>query len=148
MIDRDIELGRKMLDRLYMKLDAFKSFDKVGFAYATFQFKGHVERDFPAISYDINKLVESNYISSNSLFKSDVIEKVGLVTNDKYKRLLDWAFLLKCFSYDIIGVPEPTAWFIAHSTENDISAGSVDDYKLKYKRVYDDFIKPLFEKSS
>ena len=106
-LDRDIEAGRGLLDRLYNKLQDTPL--NIGFSYATFQFKGHVNRDFPAKAYDINKLVQSNYISSNSLFKSSVIEHVGLVTDDKYKRLLDWAFLLKCFSHGYIGLPEPKA---------------------------------------
>ena len=145
MIDCDIEMGRHMLDRLHKKLEKSKTFVNVGYSYATFQFKGHVNADFPAMAFDINKLLKGNYISSNSLFKSSVIESVGLVTDDKYKRLLDYAFLLKCFKMGYYGLPEPNAWFIAHSTENDISAGSQDDYRTKYLRVYDDFIKPIIK---
>lgn len=144
MIDRDIEAGRGLLDRLYERLKDTGL--NVGFAYATFQFKGHVNADFPAIPYDINRLIKSNYISSNSMWKSSVIEHVGLVTNDKYKRLLDWAFLLKAFRYGYVGVPEHKAWFIAHSTKDDISAGDANDYQKKYKKVWQDFILPLFNK--
>jgi hypothetical protein len=143
MIDRDIELGRNMLDRLYGKL--MKLPDIAGYCYATFQFKGHVNADFPAMPFDIDRLVQGNYISSNSLFRSSVIEKVGLVTDDKYKRLLDYAFLLKCFRMGYVGSPEPKAWFIAHSTKDDISAGSQDDYRMKYMRVYEDYIRPLIK---
>jgi hypothetical protein len=142
MVDRDIEAGRGLLDRLYEKLK--DSPLNVGFSYATFQFKGHVNADFPAMPYDINRLIQSNYISSNSMFKSNVIEHVGLVTDDKYKRLLDWAFLLKCYKCGYVGLPEPKAWFIAHSTKDDISAGSQDEYREKYQRVWQDFVKPLF----
>jgi hypothetical protein len=145
MIDRDIEAGRGLLDRLHEKLDG-QSAMNVGFAYATFQFKGHVNRDFPAMPYDINMLMQSNYISSNSMWRSNVIEHVGLVTDDQYKRLLDWAFLLKCYKYGYVGMPVPKAWFIAHSTENDISAGSFDDYKVKFERVRQDFILPLLNR--
>jgi len=141
MVDRDIEAGRGLLDKLSNKLN--NQSDNIGFTYATFQFKGHVNRDFPAIPYDINRLVQSNYISSNSMFRSKVIEEVGLVTDDKYRRLLDWAFLLKCFKHGYIGIPSPSAYFIAHSTEKDISAGDANDYQKKYRRVFDDFIMPL-----
>jgi hypothetical protein len=41
-------------------------------------------------------------------------------------------------------MPVPKAWFIAHSTKDDISAGSNEDYRVKYQRVWEDFIKPLF----
>jgi hypothetical protein len=142
-VDRDIEVGRGLLDRLHKKLD--KSPKNVGYCYATFKFKGYINHDFPAIPFDINRLLQSNYISSNSLFRSYIIENIGLVTDDKYKRLLDWAFLLKCFRNGYIGVPEPNAWFIAHSTEKDVSAGSQDDYRLKYTRVYNDFIIPIIK---
>ncbi len=143
MIDRDINAGRGMLDKLYENL--MKSESRIGYCYATFQFKGHINADFPAMPFDINRLLTSNYISSNSMFRSSVIEEVGLVTDDKYKRLLDYAFLLKCFQAGYIGIPEPKAWFIANSTKNDISAGSNEDYRLKYGRVYEDFIKPIIK---
>jgi hypothetical protein len=77
------------------------------------------------------------------LFRSDVIEKVGLVTDDKYKRLLDYAFLLKCYAQGYIGKNVPNANFTVQSTENDVSSGNSDDYNIKYQRVYEDFIKPL-----
>lgn len=144
MIDRDIEAGRGLLDRLYNKLESTPL--SVGFSYATFQFKGHINADFPAMPYDINRLIQANYISSNSMFVSSVIEDVGLVTDDKYRRLLDWAFLLKCYRHGIIGVPEPKAWFIAHSGKDDISAGDSQDYHIKYKRVFDDFVVPLLQR--
>jgi hypothetical protein len=143
MIDRDIEMGRGMLDKLYDKLK--NKPENIGYCYASFGFRGHINRDFPAEPFDINRLLQSNYISSNSMFRTNVVETVGLVTDDKYKRLLDWAFLIKCFSQGFIGIPEPRAGFIAHSTEKDISAGSDEDYKVKYMRVFEDFIRPLIK---
>ena len=148
MIDRDIEMGRKMLDRLYVKLKTIKGkYPNVAYAYATFEFKGELNAQFPARPFDINRLVKANYISSNSLFKSSVIEEVGLVTDDKYVRLLDYAFLLKLFGQNYIGIPEPMAWFVAHSTKNDISARGQEDYRIKYLAVYEDFIQPLLKSS-
>ena len=143
MIDRDIVLGRGMIDKMVEKLKKFAWADKIGYTYASFEFKGHVNRKFPADPFDINQLLQANYISSNSMFLSKVIEEVGLVTSNKYKRLLDYAFLLKCFKAGYVGVPVPEASFVAQSTENDISAGSNEDYVVKYKRVYEDFIKPI-----
>jgi len=141
MIDNDIELGRHMLDRLHEKL---KSSDNwCGYAYASFEFKGSQHHSFPAVPFSPERLMQGNYISSNSMFKTDVIEEVGLVTDDKYKRLLDWAFLIKCLSMGYYGIPVPEAKFVAHMEEGDISAGSSEDYKIKAQRVFDDFIKPL-----
>ena len=145
MIDRDITLGRGMIDKMVAKLKKFEEFKNVGYAYATFEFKGHVNQKFTADPFDINRLVQANYISSNSMFRSSVIEEVGLVTDDKYKRLLDYAFLLKCFQKGYLGVPVPEASFVAKSTRNDISAGSQEDYKIKYGRVFEDFIRPLLK---
>ena len=148
MIDNDIILARSMLDRLYdeFKDDSLISFDNVAFSYASFQFKGEVNAQFPADPFDIKRLMQANYISSNSMFKTDVIEKVGLVTDNKYKRLLDYAFLLKLAANGYVGIPEPRARFVAVSEPGSISAGNVDDYRLKYQRVHNDFIKPLLEK--
>ncbi len=141
MIDNDIIMARGMLDRLYKKLE--QSDDNVAFSYASFEFKGAVNAQFPADPFNLSRLIKANYISSNSMFKIDVIKKVGLVTDDKYKRLLDWAFLLKCASHGFVGEPEPRARFIAKSEPNSISAGSNQDYQIKSKRVFEDFIKPF-----
>lgn len=145
MVDRDITLGRGMIDKMVAKLKKFSWAENVGYAYASFEFKGHVNQKFPAVPFDINRLLQANYISSNSMFRSDVIEKVGLVTDDKYKRLLDYAFLLKAFKMGYLGVPVPEASFVAKSTKDDISAGSQQDYVIKYKRVFEDFVKPILE---
>ena len=145
MIDRDIRLGRNMLDRLYDKLS--KAPLNVAYAYASFKFVGAFEREFPAIGWDINKLLMHNYISSNSMFRTSALYEVGPVTDEKYKRLLDWAFLLKLFyERGWIGVPCPEATFEAVATPKSISAGSTQDYDLKRKRVIEDFCKPILEK--
>lgn len=143
MIDRDISMGRGMLDKMVAMLKKFEWAEKVGYAYATFEFKGHINQKFNADPFDINRLLQANYISSNSMFRSEIIEKVGLVTDEKYKRLLDYAFLLKAFKMGYLGVPVPQASFVAKSTEKDVSAGSQQDYVVKYKRVFEDFIKPI-----
>ena len=144
MLDRDVVLGRYLLDRLYTVLQNAKP--EVAFAYASFGFRGHMNLDFPAKPYDINRLLQHNYISSNSLFRSVVTDKVGLVTEDKYKRLLDWAFLLKLFHAGYYGEPCEKANFIVQSTENDISSGSKADYDQKRERVVVDFVKPIIDK--
>jgi hypothetical protein len=45
-----------------------------------------------------------------------------------------------------LGVPVPEANFVAKSTKSDISAGSQQDYVIKYKRVFEDFIRPIIKK--
>jgi hypothetical protein len=144
MIDRDIILGRSMLDRLFKSLE--KSPDNIGYAYAGFEFKGAVNQKFPAIPFDPSKLLQSNYISSNSMFKMKVINEVGLVVDNKYRRLLDWAFLLKCLNSGYHGINVENARFIAKSEPGSISAGSKEDYEIKYRRVFEDFVKPIIQK--
>ena len=141
LLDNDIILGRKAIDKLYDKLEGTPY--HIGYSYANFEYKGHINKNFPAKPFDINKLVKANYISSNSLFKMSVIEKVGLVTDDFYKRLLDWVFLLKAYGKGFQGIPTPEASFVAISSPKDISAGSNEDYRIKSRRVYNNFVKPL-----
>lgn len=141
MIDNDIELGRHMIDRLHKALK--DSDDNVGYTYAGFEFKGAVNAKFPADPFEIKRLAQGNYISSNSMFKMSVIDKVGLVTDDKYKRLLDWAFLLKCLSKGYYGLNVPNAQFVAISEPGDVSTGSQQDYWIKHERVYKDFVEPF-----
>jgi len=144
MIDNDIILGRHMLDKLYEVIE--KSPNNVAYAYANFEFKGYINAQFPAIPFDPKRLMYANYISSNSMFKWDIVKKVGLVTDDKYKRLLDWAFLLKLYDNGYIGIPAKNASFIAKSTRDDISAGNREDYNIKSKRVREDFIDRIVER--
>lgn len=147
MLDCDIILGRSMIDRLVKCLS--NTPDEIAYSYASFEFKGSFDRKFPADPFDINRLVQHNYISSNSLIKMDKLDEVGgLVTDNKYKRLLDWALWLKFFHNGYYGMPCPNARFIAKSTDKDISAGSQQDYDEKRKRVLQDFVKPLVEKYS
>jgi hypothetical protein len=145
MIDRDVDMGRHMLDRLYDKLS--KAPHNIAYAYASFKFQGAVNQEFPAVQWDINKLLLHNYISSNSMFKTNAIYEVGLVTDEKYKRLLDWAFLLKLFlERGYMGIPCPDANFVAQSSPSSISAGTPQDYDAKRRLIIEDFCKPILEK--
>lgn len=144
MIDNDIILGRNMLDKMFNRIK--NSPEDVAYTYASFKFEGVINKEFPAIPFNMKKLLQSNYISSNSMIKSSYLEYVdGLVTDEKYKRLLDWAMWLKFLSFGFVGLECPEASFIAKSTEKDISAGTSEDYRIKYLRVYEDFIKPMME---
>ena len=141
MIDNDIILGRGMLDRLVNRLEKEPHF--VAFSYASFQFKGTINQMFPARPYNIEDLLQHNYISSNSLFRSEVITKIGLVTDKHLERLLDWALILKLYYHGYIGMPCPEANFIAVSTPKDVSAGSQNDYHVKRFRVLKEYGEPI-----
>ena len=147
MLDNDIELGRHMIDRMVNKLEGTP--DYIAYCYCSFEFKGFINRTFSAINFDGTKLLQHNYISSNSLIKLSHLNKIdGLVTDAIYTRLLDYVLWLKFLKEGFIGIPCPEAHFIAYSTEDSISAGSINDYNIKYKRVYYDFISPIIEKFS
>jgi hypothetical protein len=138
MVDRDIEFAPHCLDLLYNKLKN-QPF-QCAYAYASFRFTGHINIEFPARPWDINQLVRANYISSNSMVRSNVSAAAGLVTDEKFKRLLDWCFWLKLSRLGFYGVPVPEASFVAHSTASDISAGSREDYIKKHRLVIENFV--------
>lgn len=145
-LDRDITLGRGMIDRMFAAI--ISTPDNVAFTYANFEFKGEVDMKFPAKPYDINSLVMNNYISSNSMIKIEALDDVGgFVKDDRFKRLLDWCMWLKFFENGYIGMPCPIAHFVAVSTKDDISAGTNEDFYLKRKRVLEEIIKPLVKRN-
>lgn len=146
ILDRDIIAGRYMLDRLWDALTRaqIRSDKKIAFAYANFEYKGYINVQFPARLFDINSLVKGNYISSNSLYCSDVVEEVGgFVTEEKYHRLSDWAMFLKLYKAGYHGIPVINTSFVAISSEGDISAGSKEEYQTTYQLVKEDFVGPI-----
>jgi len=143
-LDNDIVLGRGILDKLYRKLEGLPR--EFAYAYASFQFRGFKNFDFPADEYDIHRLLKHNYISSNSLFRTDVVKEIGLVTDDEYVRLLDWCFILKLFLDGYIGMPCPEANFIATTTEKDISMWTKKEYEFKRVKVLEKWGRAIVEK--
>ena len=142
-LDNDIVLGRYMIDRLVQKMDKFK----MGYCFASFKFQGYMNVEFKNEVFDIGKLLQSNYISSNSLIHIESLKEIGwFVKDDRYKRLLDWALWLKFLNYGYEGIPCPEAKFVAISNEKDISSKGQEDYKIKSERVIQDFVLPFIEK--
>lgn len=137
-IDNDTEWNRNTLDKLYNELE--KSDKNVAYSYCGFEYYGSINYKFPVSSFDSNRLRQNNYISSNSLFKTKVLEDIPLITDDKYKRLLDWATYLNLLNHGYIGVPSD-GYFKAKSSKNSISAGSQEDFQIKRERVINDFCK-------
>ena len=142
VLDRDIICGRHMLDKMINVLG--KADKNIGFCYCPFEYSGHINIKFPPMEYDINTLVHGNYISSNSLYKTSMVERVGgFVVEEKYHRMSDWAFFIKSFTYGYIGKLCPDASFIAMSTAQDISAGSNEEYINTKKLIQSDFISKI-----
>lgn len=86
-IDNDTTWEENTLENMYNTIEASPS--NIGYVYCGFEFYGTINNKFPLMEFNERKLKEGNYISSNSMFKKSVINQVKLVTEDKYKRLLD-----------------------------------------------------------
>lgn len=136
-IDNDTEWTEDTLEEMSFVLQ--ESDDNVAYTYCSFQYSGYINNSFHAIDFNREKLKQGNYISSNSMFKSKVIYDIGLVTDDQYVRLLDWAFLLKCLKNGYIGKPS-AGFFTAYSSQDSISSRSIEDYNIKKERVIKDFL--------
>ncbi len=144
MVDRDIVPSRHMLDKMYSMLK--QSLTDIAFCYCNFEFKGTVNKKFHNIEYDPIRLLQSNFISSNSMIKLDKLDEIGgVIIDSKYQRLLDWCLWLNFLSYGYYGVLCHDTNFIAISDKDSISTRSAEDYNKKHKLVQQDFIAPLLE---
>jgi hypothetical protein len=137
-IDNDTIWEPHTLDYLIYTLKNTQ--ENICYSYCSFKYEGYINIKFPAIKFNSEKLKQGNYISSNSLFKSSIFNKINLVIDDKYKRLLDWAYYLKLLNNGYYGIASP-GFFIAKSSKKSISASSKEDYKIKFNRVIKDFLK-------
>lgn len=136
-IDADTIWNRNTLDKMYFTLKEAKT---ASYCYCSFRYTGAVNARFDAIPFDKEKLKRGNYISSNSLFRTKVLKEIPPVIDDYYARLLDWSYYLLLLNYGHIGINCPSGYFEAKASKDSISAKSIEDYKIKYRRVKKDFI--------
>lgn len=141
-IDNDIVASHNWLNELYNAIN--NSDDDVAWVYNSFSYvqeNGYVVAHFPPIEFDKERLLKSNYISSNSMFKLNAINDVGgFVTDKKYERLLDWALYIKLINAGYRGQLVREVKFNAIMSKDSVSARSKDDYLEKYLAVKHDFI--------
>jgi len=141
-MDNDIIVQPNMLEQMVKTLN--NSLDQIAYTYCDFSFTGSINISFNAKEFDINHLLQSNYISSISMMKSEHLKKIGgVVTDDKYFRLLDWALWLKFLYHGKIGKPTLNTSFIAYASPNSVSAGSSKDYQKKLRYIINDFVIPI-----
>ena len=141
-MDNDIVCDDEMLDKMYSTLH--HSQEEVAYTYCAFRFTGSINMTFVADPFNIERLLQSNYISSISMMKSRHLEQIGgVVTDDKYFRLLDWALWLKFLYKGKIGIPCKTTSFTAFASGESVSARGPEDYKEKALRVMEDFVVPI-----
>ena len=145
-IDNDINASTSMLDLMYQTIK--QSEENVAYVYTSFSYvkNGKSVASFPAEKFDFQRLMKSNYISSNSMIKRDSLASVsGFVTDKKYERLLDYALWLKFLLNGYKGEP-CISYFEAEMSEKSISARSNMDYQKKMSLIKTDFIDPIIEK--
>lgn len=143
-IDNDLTCKRGMLDKLYEALEGADR--QFAYSYCNFRYRGSVNVDFDNIPFDVNRLVQQNFISSCSLIRTKTLEETGsFVTDDKYFRLLDWCLWLQFLRRGYIGKYVDDTSFTAYASPTAVSSGSVEDYKVKHRRVIDDFVAPYMD---
>lgn len=136
-IDNDTEWSYNTLDNMYYTLK--NSNEEIAYSYCSFAYYGAINVTFPSIPFNSEKLRLSNYISSNSMFKTKVLDELPMIDDNSYKRLLDWVYYLHLLNNGYYGIP-CEGFFKAKTNINSISAGSPEDYRKKYRRVVKDFI--------
>ena len=132
------------LDRMYEAiLDTPKH---IAYTFSSFAFLGTINMRFGADAFDVERLIESNYISSCSMIKTEAFEKIGgFITDKKFVRLLDWATWLKFLRHGYIGKACPEGFFEAISDEGCVSTGRAEDYYTKLALVKKHFVEPYKE---
>jgi hypothetical protein len=141
-VDNDITASRYWIDKMYNTLES--SEPNVSYAYTSFEFTGCVSIKFPTMQFNPQRLIQSNYISSCSLVKTQLLDQTGgFVIDDKYFRLLDWCLWLQFLKYGFIGTPVENAHFVAYAGPKSVSCRGQEDYSEKYQYVKRDFIDPL-----
>jgi hypothetical protein len=143
IIDKDMRPNRHLIDLLNAALN--RTDDNIAYAYPNFSFRGSTNIDFVNRPFDPMMLMRSNYITSNSMIKWHILKEVGIVTDNKYKRLLDWALWLRMLSLGYHGVLVPQAYFWDEMNKNSVSAGDGQEYIHIYNAVKKDFIDPMLK---
>lgn len=140
ILDRDIIAGRYLLDRLYNTLSITN--EKVAYTYCGFEYRGYINLKIPPTVWNLLTLKRQNYISSNSLYKTDALLSTGgFITDEDTHRLSDWAKFLQFAQNGYKGVLNGNASFIAMSTEKDISAGNNQEFIDARKLVLERYLK-------
>lgn len=143
-IDNDIKMQVHMLDKMYWEL---KNSDKtIAYVYCEFSY---ILDDYRQINFkgdfNLKRLMNSNYISSNSMIKRNDLEKIGgFITEQKYERLLDWSLWLKFAENNLFGKFIKNTKFTTPLNESNVSARGVEDYRQKHKLVFEDFVLPVY----
>jgi len=139
-VDAHTVWAENTLDLMYNCIK--NSNKKVGYVYASFEFKNENLMPcalFCGIEFNDVRLKLSNFISSNSMIKRDVLKECPFITDSKYERLLDYAHWLSFLNKGYVGKLSEGYFYSIMKTDN-ISSGSQLDYLKKLKLVHRDFL--------
>jgi hypothetical protein len=96
------------------------------------------------VDFNEKKLLQHNYITSVSLIKRDLLDRIGgFVIDRQYERLLDYCLWLTFLRYGYHGIKGDIG-FVTGLNKNNVSGRGQEDYIEKMKRVKQDFILPYF----
>ena len=139
-IDNDITASRGMIDKLYNALK--ESSDEFAYAYCAFEFVGSINVKFPLRPFNSEFIKKQNYISSCSLIKTHLLNKIGgFVIDDDYFGLLDWALWLKFLNNGYKGLPVNNTFFSAYASPNSVSCWQNRNYFEIRNKVLKNFVK-------
>ena len=126
----------------YMYDTIHKSKKNVAYVYVSFEFiKNYTPfMSFMDIPFNVDRLRQSNYISSNSMIKRVLLDKCPFIVDEKYKRLLDYAHWLSFLKQGYVGKLSNKGYFYSIMNDGNISSGSNEDYVTKLRRVHRDFL--------
>lgn len=133
-LDNDIDADSGWLDSMYKALES--SNDNIAYAYTSFEYYGYMNRSFKAKPFNSSVLMNGNYISFNSLIKTDAFLDIdGFVDLYGQDRLWDWALWLKFLKHNYIGMPVYDKEFRAFASSNSISCKSPENYYKNYDLI-------------
>ena len=113
--DDDIELKPLMLEVLLTKL----FYSNASFSYCNYQRKGSLTGQVRGVSWDIDKLKRTNYISTMSLIKAEDFPEEGF--DESLERFQDWDLWLAMAEKGKYGVHIDETLFTALYNSGDIS---------------------------
>jgi len=138
-IDSHTTWKKGTLDKMYATI--VNTPDYVAYVYTSFEFiKNRIPIvSFKNIQFNVDRLKEMNYISSNSMIKRKHLGECPFITERSYERLLDYAHWLSFLKKGYHGKLSD-GYFSSEMNFDNVSSGSQEDFKLKLKRVHKDFL--------
>lgn len=115
--DSDVIWARGALDKL---IEALESYGGASYAYCDFLWG---DKKLTSGSFDADKLRSTNYISTMSVIRTEVLNNYGMNPFDEsLERLQDWDLWLRLLERGCVGRYVPEMLFSTEFSENGISA--------------------------